>query len=527
MPEYRAPGVYVEEIDTGAMPLEGVGTRTAGFIGTTERGPIDPSDAGVITSPEEFNRTFGGSRRWRFDEDQSSHVAAAVHGFFTNGGTSCYVARITGANAETASVALADGGGTDVVTVEAVGPGAWGNNVVVILDNASIDPDGATEMFKLTARYWTSPPADAELGADQPARRPVIEEVYDNLSPEEGEVNFYESAINGSSDLITVTQEAVGRPATRDGDAAIVEQLANGADDAPARDNYVGATTMTDGETTRTGLEAFEAIDDIAILCAPNENSVDAPGDLTQLIVNHCEAQGDRFAVLQAARDFDPESGVPDGAISQRGYSAFYYPWVEVTDPQTNLPELLPPGGHIAGIYARSDGTRGVHKAPANEAVRGIKGLQRDVTQREQANLNPRGINCIRRFRGRGPLVWGARTTSPNPLWKYVNVRRLFLFLEESIQEGTQWAVFEPNDEALWARVRQSVGNFLTDVWRDGALMGATPEEAFYVKADRSTMTQNDIDNGRLVVEVGVAPVKPAEFVIFRITQTTVGAEGA
>jgi hypothetical protein len=188
-------------------------------------------------------------------------------------------------------------------------------------------------------------------------------------------------------------------------------------------------------------------------------------------------------------------------------------------DPLSGTKKLIPPGGHIAGIYARSDIERGVHKAPANEIVRGAVELQFPLTSGEQDILNPRGVNCLRKFRGRGIRVWGARTTSSDSLWKYVNVRRLFLYIEESIEEGTQWVVFEPNNEKLWARVRQSITAFLTTLWRAGWLMGTKAEEAFFVKCDRSTMTQDDIDNGRLICVIGIAPVKPAEFVIFRIAQ--------
>jgi phage tail sheath protein FI len=168
-----------------------------------------------------------------------------------------------------------------------------------------------------------------------------------------------------------------------------------------------------------------------------------------------------------------------------------------------------------------------VHKAPANEVVRGATKLEFQITKGEQDLLNPRGVNVIRTFPGRGIRVWGARTTSTDPLWKYINIRRLFLYLEESIDKGTQWVVFEPNNEQLWARVKQTIVQFLTTVWRTGALMGTTPEEAFFVKVDRTTMTQDDIDNGRLIILIGVAPTKPAEFVIFRIAQFTAGAETA
>jgi phage tail sheath protein FI len=200
-------------------------------------------------------------------------------------------------------------------------------------------------------------------------------------------------------------------------------------------------------------------------------------------------------------------------------YAAFYYPWIRIVDPVTQTIKTVPPGGHVAGIYARTDIERGVHKAPANEKIAGAVDVEFPVTKGDQDILNPKGVNCIRQFRGRGILVWGARTLSDNTYWKYINVRRLFNYIEESIEEGTQWVVFEPNDERLWARVRATIIQFLTRVWRDGALMGTKPDEAFFVRCDRTTMTQDDIDNGRLICIIGIAPVKPAEFVIFRMTQ--------
>jgi len=195
-----------------------------------------------------------------------------------------------------------------------------------------------------------------------------------------------------------------------------------------------------------------------------------------------------------------------------------------IYDPRTNTNLLVPPSGHVAGIYANTDIERGVHKAPANYVVQGATALQFQITKGEQDILNPRGVNCLRVFPGRGLRVWGARTCSSDPLWKYINVRRLLLYIEESIDEGTQWVVFEPNNEKLWGRVKATISEFLTRVWKDGALMGTKPEEAFFVKCDRTTMTQDDIDNGRLICIIGVAPVKPAEFVIFRIAQWAGGS---
>jgi phage tail sheath protein FI len=213
-------------------------------------------------------------------------------------------------------------------------------------------------------------------------------------------------------------------------------------------------------------------------------------------------------------------------------YGALYHPWIEILDPTQRLAQgapqdrlLLPPSGFVAGIYARSDIERGVHKAPANEVVRGLTKFESNINKARQDVLNPEGINALRFFEGRGNRVWGARTVSSDPEWKYVNVRRLFLYIEHSIDKGTQYAVFEPNNERLWANIRSSIEDFLLVLWRDGALLGSKPEEAYFVRCDRTTMTQNDLDNGRLIVLVGVAPVKPAEFVIFRIGQFTADAQ--
>ncbi|HSF43594.1 MAG TPA: phage tail sheath C-terminal domain-containing protein [Thermoanaerobaculia bacterium] len=285
----------------------------------------------------------------------------------------------------------------------------------------------------------------------------------------------------------------------------------------------------------RTGLQALRNERRVSIVAIPGRTDIDTQAAL----IAHCETERYRFAVLDSVRGAIPLQGAPiPDVVTQRNqydtrYAALYYPWLVVRNPFANQPGIplelaLPPSGHVIGVYARTDQERGVHKAPANAVVRGIRGFQRRLNQSEQDILNPSptNINALRDFRdnGRGLRVWGARCITSDTDWKYVNVRRLFIFLEQSLDEGTQWVVFEPNDLPLWARVRQSIANFLTRVWRDGALQGATPEEAFFVKCDRSTMTQDDIDNGRLIVMVGVAPVKPAEFVIIRIFQATLEA---
>jgi hypothetical protein len=202
-------------------------------------------------------------------------------------------------------------------------------------------------------------------------------------------------------------------------------------------------------------------------------------------------------------------------------YGAFYFPWIVVADPQGGARKLVPPSGHMLGLYARTDIAHGVWKAPANEPLLGAVDLERSLADRLQADLNERGVDVIRRLPDRSIRIWGARTLSDDPLWKYVSIRRLFIFIERSIQEGTQWVVFEPNDERLWARVIDQVRQFLRTLWRAGALAGVTEDKAFMVACDRSTMTQDDISNGRLICEIGIAPVRPAEFVIFRIFQNT------
>ncbi|MFE0690781.1 phage tail sheath family protein, partial [Streptomyces xiamenensis] len=248
-----------------------------------------------------------------------------------------------------------------------------------------------------------------------------------------------------------------------------------------------------------------------------------------QGLIAHCEAMGDRVAILDALPGLSPQQ-VKTWRTETTGfdskYAALYYPWIKVLDLGQGRNVFVPPSGHIAGVWARNDDSRGVHKAPANEVIRGAVALQTQLTKGEQDLLNPVGVNCVRFFAGRGIRVWGARTLSSDPAWRYLNVRRLFNYLEESILAGTQWVVFEPNDDALWARVRRTIQAFLTNEWRKGALFGLTPDDAFYVKCDRETNPPESIDAGQVICEVGVAPVKPAEFVVFRLAQLS-GGSGA
>lgn len=274
------------------------------------------------------------------------------------------------------------------------------------------------------------------------------------------------------------------------------------------------------GPGTRTGLYAFEEIEAISLVIAPGQTE---PA-IQDAVLSHCEKMRYRFAILDA-----PEV-IEDGGVDKlpkprdSKYGAYYFPWIKVFDPQKGE-IFVPPSGHMAGLYARVDNERGVHKAPANEIVRGALDLKYNITKGEQDILNPKGINCIREFEGRGIRAWGARTISSDAEWRYINVRRLFNMVEKAIEGGTQWVVFEPNDEGLWKSVSRSITAFLLQVWRTGALFGSTPEEAFYVKCDAETNPPEVIDAGQLVVEIGLCPVKPAEFVIFRIGQMPTGGD--
>jgi uncharacterized protein len=277
----------------------------------------------------------------------------------------------------------------------------------------------------------------------------------------------------------------------------------------------------------KTGLKQFEDIEDISIVAAPGSTfgyegvyRSDA-ATIVNLLLSHASRMRYRIAVLDSGNEQSISAVRAMRAKIDSTYGALYYPWVRVLDPVTGREIHLPPSGFVAGIYARNDVNRAVYKAPANEVVNLAIGFEQLLNKGQQDVLNPEGINCFRFFEGRGFRLWGARTVSSDPEWKYVNLRRYFAYLERSIDRGTQWVVFEPNGEALWANVRRTVEDFLLNEWQSGALLGDKPERAYFVKCDRSTMTQNDLDNGRLICLVGVAPLRPAEFVIFRIGQWT------
>jgi len=352
-------------------------------------------------------------------------------------------------------------------------------------------------LFKLTVMYWRNAPPQPVVDPTDRAnlknsdrREPTSLEVYDNLSADPESAEYFKKRVNGISNLVTLepgTDPAGTRPA--DTALAMLDDPANAAqfDGSPVTAaDYAGTEEedIEEGEPifVRSGFIGFKHVDEINFVCAPDEGR---HAGLTDLVVDHCEDPDlmDRFAILQSQRD-DVPSKIGGDLRPPRDskYAAFYYPWLKILDPRTNRNKLIPPGGHIAGIYARSDVERGVHKAPANEVVRGARDLQFAIGKPEQDILNPIGVNVIRSFPNRGIRVWGARTTSSDPLWKYVNVRRLFLFMEESIDEGTQWVVFEPNNEQLWDRVKQTITGFLTTVWAPALSWGQFRTKRFSSK---------------------------------------------
>ncbi|NLS75692.1 MAG: hypothetical protein GXY76_00390 [Chloroflexi bacterium] len=357
-------------------------------------------------------------------------------------------------------------------------------------------------------------------------------ETFANLSLDPAADNYAVKVVNAQSRLIRLTNQGSTRtipfnlPRTTHG---APQSLAGGHDgDIPTPADYAG---VDGGPGQRTGIKALADIDSISIIAAPGVSDSSVQGAL----ISQCEELKDRFAVLDPARGSVIGSGQENDVLVQRGshdtfYAALYYPWLRIADPlypRDREGRLVPPSGHVIGIYARVDAAVGVHKAPANEVVRGISALEFKLNDREQDVLNPRNISVLRDFRdsNRGIRVWGSRCLTSDSGWKYVPVRRLFIFIEESLDEGLQWVVFEPNGENLWARVRRTISGFLRTLWLNGQLRGVTQEEAFFVRCDRTTMTEDDIASGRLICLVGVAPLHPAEFVIIRIGQKTLEAQ--
>lgn len=585
MAEYLSPGVYVEEFDSGAKPMEGVGTSTAGFVGASEKGPVEGLPQ-LVTNFADFKRIYGG---YLSENEFGSYrfLPYAVEHFFINGGSRCFVSRVAPQDA-VCSAGAAPAKDAPVLLLTAKNPGTWGNNLKVVISPSSKAKTQILEVVetaeekcysvKNSAGFFPGDVVSFQDGADVVYNRVVksrdniitfetefagdvtdrnllpektistcefrmevryedVVESYDNLSFNIGVSQFVEKK-TAKSDVIRAKYVEAGAetgageetggflpPFVRIAgpEQAVASISFTGGSDGNvlgmAASDFMGADN---GAGKRTGIQAFVDNDVVSIISVPGVTDPNVQLSLTA----HCENLASRFAVLDIPRDAKKVQDILNHRnIFDTTYGALYHPWLTVFDPLDKKNIAIPPSGSIMGIYARSDNSRGVHKAPANEVVRACVGLDVQFNKGEQDLLNPKGVNLIRAFPGLGIRVWGARTVSSDGSWKYINVRRLFIFIEESIKSNTNWAVFEPNDEVLWVRVQRTIEVFLTNLWRGGSLAGTSPDEAFFVNIGRSTMTQDDIDNGRLICVIGVAPVKPAEFIIFRLTQKTGDAQ--
>lgn len=610
MPEYLAPGVYVEEVSFRSKSIEGVGTSTCAFVGPTRKGPAGGTPE-LLTSFADFERLYGGLEDLAFsgDADEAhnrNYVAHAAQAFFNNGGGRLYVSRALASDAVAATAA-----GTPVLAPaqNAATPRAWFEarfagthfngatvtvqQVITPIGRKGIEsaPDGTVvrihrkdadasylSRWAKAAGAWAQmaepaapapvPPAPAPLpslaalpGDFDPASFSAFALSFDvTVTTASGERMVYEGATLGSAQpqyLGHLLSPDPKRRADRlaqpiafrtSGGIAATELLAafgGGQASAEGVEPSMSWTLVNgsdgsapDGTEYRDALDLLIALEDVSIVAAPGYSAFADVSNgsvyrsIQQELLIHVEdPRRYRMAVLDAPPDVTPTEMRDLRGLVDSTRGALYYPWVVVANPlaspsSTQPAEVqLPPSGFVCGIYARNDILRGVFKAPANEVVRGALRFQPNVNFGQQELLNPIGVNCLRLLSGRGLRVWGARTISSDPEWKYVNVRRYFNYLGASIDRGTQWAVFEPNGEMLWANVRGTIGDFLFNEWRNGALLGTKPEEAFFVRCDRTTMTQNDLDNGRLICLIGVAVVKPAEFVIFRIGQKTADAK--
>ncbi len=613
MPEYLAPGVYIEETSFRTKTIEGVSTSTAGFVGPARYGPTE-GEPELLTSFADFQRIYGGLDPMSFNGTaQTNFLAQAVRAFFEEGGRRLYVSRVYTEGSAGAGRAGADNQDDSppetLINLEARFPGVAGNMRITFLprlsdnllaqdritgrprvqrirdnDTVLVTTDGSppvTELHDVVRQgddlaLETTSGTPVQIGdldpnlqqvrlltVDVAVERPIVRPKRPDLRYEEPEVlegfgfhpehanaltNYFQEtpptriwqlmvpfAINPSTTGLDTGYEMAQALLGADVIAALTDEnatleerqrqyrLTGGSDGAlPSAQAYLGDSTAE----SKSGLAAFEDLENISIVAAPGYSDgyvgAEARAETIQAhLINHCHKMRYRIGVLDSA-DRQAISSVMEyrGKVDST-HAALYYPWVTILDPVTEEEINLPPSGFVAGIYARNDVEHGVHKAPANEVVRLAIGFEFLLNKAQQDVLNPEGVNCFRFFEGRGYRLWGARTISSDPEWKYVNLRRYFAYLERSIERGTQWVVFENNSEPLWANVRRTVEDFLFNEWKSGHLMGERPQEAYFVRCDRSTMTQNDLDNGRLICLVGVAPVRPAEFVIFRIGQWT------
>lgn len=544
--DYFAPGVYIEEIDRGSRPIEGVSTAVAGFVGFTEdiRSGAELFKPMLVTNWTQYLRYFARPDSDGFT-DYGAYLPFAVYGYFMNGGGRCWITSVgtqlpsasPSRTPQTSALQIQSRGKRPSLNIAMRSEQAASGALQIVIEPGTPKalPEGGNNNEN------TTPPDAAEFFTLQVRRGDQILEQYENLTmdsttPER--LGAY--AVTALRPSMYITVEDVAQPGR-----PIARRPVNGTYDlsppiAPSRlDQF--SRDLEGVRDDRTGVKGLLEIDEITMLACPDLMrayevqlmDLEQVHGIMELMVSACEgaADGDipnppnRMVVLDPPPDrVKPQEVVEWLAQFNRRsmFAALYYPWIKVPNPRNQgRPIAVPPCGHMMGVWGRTDETRGVYKAPANEVPRGVIGLAYDTNFREQELLNPLGINCIRNFPNRGIRIWGARTlVEPDKTeWRYISVRRLMSYIAKSIELGTQWAVFEPNDEDLWARVRRTVSNFLERIWREGALFGATPEQAFYVKCDAELNPPETMILGRLYIEVGVCPVRPAEFVIFRISQ--------
>lgn len=514
MPTYTAPGVYVEEVASTQKVLTAAPTAVAAFVGFTERHPTDdPRDPDglaprLVTSWTQFEQLYGSFT-------PGAMLPLSVYGYFQNGGSLAYVVRVpnTEPSGKPATVALpaSDRALGTPLKIESVAPDAPLSVVVTPEEPAA---DDAPVTFKL----------EVVEGGEVVESYPGLGLTGDTAAP----------TATAASTRIKVTVE-VGADADLEHQLELLRPGTYDLVKAAPTPVEVGGRAFAGSESARRGINGLAIADDVTMVLVPDlvtaATKADGTLDLAMwksvqtALISHCEQYTNRMAVLDAPPGMTPQQikeWRTDVAMFDSAFATLYYPWITVDNPvgvNGDKEVLVPPCGHVAGVWARTDATRGVWKAPANDTIRGVLDVERAVTQNEQSLLNPLGINCIRPFGTRGIRIWGARTLSSDTDWNYINVRRLFNMVEKTILDGTQWAVFEPNDVPLWEGVKRTLNAFLRGLWTEGALFGATPDQAFYVKCDAETNPPESIDQGRLIVEVGLAPVKPAEFVVFRIAQ--------
>lgn len=513
------PGVYVEEVSSGALAIEAASTSTAIFVGETERGPLEPTK---LRSFEDYQRLYGGYLRTLGTGTERLLMAYALEAFFQNGGTAAYVLRAQEGGLEPGTRTI--GSGTESAVLEASSPGAWCKDRLLAVLGAS--SDGAAERFRIFV-----------LLKDLSSGRWRMVEEWDRLSLEPADEGHAAQVLERSLYLRWKEGELTARPVLDITEASPTESevidrvssLLEAPDFATQFSNGKGGVTaLADTDYGSQVLPRLDEVTDASLLVLPGKTA-----SFANEAVAYVESRPlrDLFYVADLPRAAGTDVGAAVkgslsalGSLSRSDLTAVYWPWVQVSDPVgagRDAVLAVPPSGHVAGLYARTDARRGVWKAPAGveATLLGIRTLDYKLLDGHQDDLNPKGLNALRLVPSAGAVVWGARTLRPDSEWRYVSVRRLAIFLRKSLYEGTQWAVFEPNAEPLWASLRTAVGAFMEQLFRQGAFAGRTSREAYFVKCDAETTRPEDQASGLVNLWVGFAALKPAEFIVVKLSQ--------